>query len=191
MAEFLKILVLAVAASVVYGILHDQVTTARLCVEYFTVFHVKIVDTTSPTILALVWGVVATWWVGFLLGLPVGLFARMGRRPKLAARDLLVPVLVLMGAMAVASVIAGTVGYFRAEAGTLAVPERFAPRIPTEKHSLFLADLWAHRAAYGAGFFGSIVLWGWCSYRRIRLEIAERRARSTPSGNGGTLGECA
>jgi hypothetical protein len=178
MIEFAKIVLLGVVASVTYGILHDQ-ATARLCVEYYTVFHVKIVDSTSPTVLALVWGMVATWWVGFLLGVPVGLFARVGRRPKLTARDLVVPVLVLMGAMAVASVVAGVTGYLRAEAGTLAVPAPFAPRIPAEKHSLFLADLWAHRAAYATGFFGSIALWGWCSYRRIRMEIAARRAQRT------------
>jgi hypothetical protein len=174
MIEYLKILALGVGAAVVYGVLHDQVT-ARLCVEYFTVFHVKVVETTSPTLLALVWGVMGTWWVALLLAVPVALFARVGRRPKLTARDLLVPVLVLMLAMAVASGTGGVLGYARAEAGALTVPEPFASRIPAEKHSLFLADLWAHRASYGTAYFGSIVLWGWCSYRRIRLEITERR----------------
>jgi hypothetical protein len=58
------------------------------------------------------------------------------------------------------------------------VPAVFASSIPAKKHSLFLADLWAHRAAYGTGYFGSIVLWGWCSHRRIRMAIVERRGRT-------------
>jgi hypothetical protein len=59
----LRIILLCILAAVVYGILHDQVT-ARVCVEYFTVGHPPIFHTESPTLLAIVWGFVATWWVG-------------------------------------------------------------------------------------------------------------------------------
>jgi hypothetical protein len=38
MTEHLKIILACVAAAIIYGILHDQIT-ARVCVEYFTVFH--------------------------------------------------------------------------------------------------------------------------------------------------------
>jgi hypothetical protein len=36
--EFAKIVLVCIFASIVYGIAHDQVT-ARICVQYFTVFH--------------------------------------------------------------------------------------------------------------------------------------------------------
>jgi hypothetical protein len=53
--EIIKIWLLSIAAAILYGILHDQVT-ARVCLEYFTVFHPPVFDTTSPTLLALGWG---------------------------------------------------------------------------------------------------------------------------------------
>lgn len=43
---------LSVLAAVVYGILHDQIT-ARICVEYFTIGHARLIDSDSPTVLGL------------------------------------------------------------------------------------------------------------------------------------------
>ena len=63
MRQGLAIVGLCVAAAVVYGLVHDQVTV-RLSLEYFTVLHPHVVDTDSPTVLALVWGVIASWWMG-------------------------------------------------------------------------------------------------------------------------------
>ena len=60
-----------------YGVAHDLVT-AHLSVEYFTVAHPPI-GTDDPFLLALVWGVLATWWVGVLLGVPLAAAARLGR----------------------------------------------------------------------------------------------------------------
>lgn len=174
MIEFLKIVLLGVIASIVYGILHDQITT-RVCLEYFTVFHVRVIHTNSPTTLALVWGVIATWWVGLILGVPVALFARIGRRPKLNARQLVLPIAVLMLVMGASSLVAGVAGYAVARTGNVVLWEPWASRIPVAKHAAFMADLWAHRTAYGVGYFGSIFLWGWCVYRRNTLKMAARR----------------
>lgn len=66
---------LSVLAAVVYGILHDQIT-ARICVEYFTIGHARLIDSDSPTVLGLFWGVVATWWVGLPLSVPTGPFIK-------------------------------------------------------------------------------------------------------------------
>ncbi|MFZ0335817.1 MAG: hypothetical protein WAL69_16905, partial [Candidatus Acidiferrales bacterium] len=65
--ESLKIIALAVAAAIAYGIVHDQVTI-RVCPEYFTVAHPHIFRTGSLTLIALGWGVVATWWAGLAAG---------------------------------------------------------------------------------------------------------------------------
>lgn len=77
MTNALRIVRLAGAASVVYGILHDQVT-ARVCVEYFTIGHPSIFGTEDPTLLGIGWGILATWWAGPLLGVPPALAARWG-----------------------------------------------------------------------------------------------------------------
>src|SRR5436853_3165584 len=94
--ESFKIVLLCMITACFYGVLQDQVT-ARVCIEYFTIGHPPIFATTIPTLLALGWGVLATWWVGVLLGVPLTLAARTGCRPKLVARDFGRPLLLLMG----------------------------------------------------------------------------------------------
>ena len=69
---FLRIVLQCVALAIVYGIVHD-VVTAHVCVEYFTIGHPTVIGCTSPVMLALTWGVLATWWVGLGLGLLLGL----------------------------------------------------------------------------------------------------------------------
>jgi hypothetical protein len=152
-----KILLLAVATACVYGIVHDQVT-ARVCVEYFTIGHPPVFHTDSPTLLGLGWGIIATWWVGLLLGIPLALVARASRRPPRSPRSLLRPITILLGVMGVFALLAGLLGYALARAGSVVLMEPFASRIPTDRHAAFLADLWAHNASYGVGFVGGIVL---------------------------------
>src|ERR1041384_6329339 len=48
----LKIVLLGFCAAVGYGILHDQVT-ARVCVEYFTVGHPRIIASWVPVSIAM------------------------------------------------------------------------------------------------------------------------------------------
>ncbi|MBV8223051.1 MAG: hypothetical protein JO293_06785, partial [Candidatus Eremiobacteraeota bacterium] len=76
--EGARIWVLCIAAAVLYGELHDQIT-ARVCVEYFTIGHPPLFPTDDPTLLGLGWGVVATWWVGLVLGAGLAVAARAGR----------------------------------------------------------------------------------------------------------------
>ena len=155
--EALKIVGLAVLGAVLYGIVHDQVTV-RICLEYFTEFHPFLVPTQDPTLLALAWGVAATWWVGLPLGLLLAAAARLGRRPKLAARDLLRPVLVLLGVMGAFALLAGVVGYLLGRSGAIVVAPRLADAIPGARHAAFLACLWAHNASYLVGAVGGLVL---------------------------------
>lgn len=166
--ESLKIILLCIVAAIVYGILHDQVT-ARVCVEYFTIGHPPVFHTESPTLLAFGWGVIATWWMGLILSVPAVLASRVGTRPKFNAADLIRPIACLLVVMAVSSLLAGIAGYFIAKGGSVRLLGTLASRVPVEKHVAFLADLWAHSAAYGVGFFGGLVLCGWVVFRRRRL----------------------
>jgi hypothetical protein len=149
--EFLKIILLCIAAAVVYGILQDQVT-ARVCVEYFTIGHPPIFDgTEDPTLLAFGWGVLATWWVGLFRGSLLAVVARAGSRPKLRARDLIKPVIVTMACVGVAALVVGLLAFFVAQNGYLWLVGPLAEEVPADKHVAFLTDAWAHLAAYGAG----------------------------------------
>jgi hypothetical protein len=166
--EWLKIIGLGVVGAIAYGIAHDNVT-ARVCVEYFTIGHVPIFGTENPTLLALGWGVLATWWVGLGLGIYLALACRVGRRPKLTAVDLVRPLGVLLVTVAAVSLLAGLAGYLAATQGWVWLVGRLAERVPTARHHVFLADLWAHLAAYGSAFLGGIALAIWASIRRNRL----------------------
>lgn len=169
--RFIGIIALALLAGITYGILHDQVT-ARVCVEYFTVGHPKIFPTTSPTLLAIGWGIVATWWFALPLGFSLACAARLGERPKRSASELVRPLLILLGAMASLALVSGITGYALAANGSIAIDPWVAANIKPSKQAVFIADWWAHSASYFGGFAGAIVLclWVWRSRRSVSGE---------------------
>ncbi len=172
--EYLKIILLCILSAIAYGIVQDQIT-ARICIEYFTIGHPRIILSEDPTLIALLWGVIATWWVGLFLGIPVVLASRIGNWPKLDAKKLLRPIAILLGFVGIASIIAGLIGNSLAIAKVVWLLEPLASRVPKEKHVYFLTDLWAHCASYGAGFIGGIILVFYIIYRRYK----ERRLKNT------------
>ena len=151
------IVLMCVAAAVVYGVAHDQVT-ARVCVEYFTVGHPPVFDTDDPTLLGLGWGVLATWWVGLLLGAPLAVAARAGSRPKRTVRSLVRPVVGLLVVTGACALVAGVVGWLLARNGLVVLVGPIADELPADRHVPFLADLWAHSASYLVGVVGGIVV---------------------------------
>jgi hypothetical protein len=155
--ESLKIMLVCIAAAVLYGIVHDQFT-ARICVEYFSVFHPPIFGTQSPTLLALGWGIVATWWVGAILGVLLAVAARAGSRPKLPVAALLSSIGKLLFLMAGSALLFGLAGYLLAQRGMIAPPDWIASSLTPSTHARFMADWWAHGASYAIGFVGGVVL---------------------------------
>jgi hypothetical protein len=172
---FLRIVALSIVSACVYGIAHDLVT-AHVCVEYFTIGHEPVFGTQSPVLLALGWGVLATWWMGLLLGLPLAMSARLGGWPKIGARDLVRPIAVLLLVMGGLALAAGVIGWQVASAGGVRLLEPFASRVPADRHVAFLADLWAHSASYAAGALGGVVLCVWTLVGRRRAGAGEERA---------------
>ncbi len=155
--ESLKIVALAVAAAIAYGIVHDQIT-ARICVEYFTIGHSPIFGTEDPTLLGIGWGILATWWVGLGLGVLLAIVARAGKLPKRDARSLVRPVVGLMIAAAIGAMVAGIIGGVLAANRVVWLVEPFASLVPVEQHTAFLIDGFAHTASYGVGFLGGLVV---------------------------------
>ncbi len=150
-------MLLSIAAAICYGIVHDQVT-ARICVEYFTVFHPPVFPTDNPTLLGLGWGVIATWWLGAILGVVLAFSARAGHRRKSSASELMRPVMLLLVVMAISAILAGTTGYVLARAGVIAPPVWITGRLEQHSYNAFMADWWAHNASYAAATLGGIVL---------------------------------
>lgn len=82
MKDTIFILATCIASAVGYGIIHDQIT-ARICVEYFTIGHPPIIGTDDPTLLGIDWGILATWWVGLILGIGLTIAARFAAEADL------------------------------------------------------------------------------------------------------------
>lgn len=81
--EGLKFVGYSALVAVVYGLAHDLVT-ANICPQYFLPpYHPLIINTHSPWFLALLWGVIATWWMGSIMGGLLALASRVGSWPKL------------------------------------------------------------------------------------------------------------
>jgi hypothetical protein len=153
--EAAKITGFSVAAAIVYGVLHDQVT-AHVCVEYFSVAHPPVFPTTSPFLLALGWGVIATWWVGLPLGLGLAAAARIGRAPRFGLAEVRSAVVKLMLVTGVLALLAGLVGAFLGARGDTAL---FASQfVPPEKYVAFSFDAFAHEASYDFGAIGGLVV---------------------------------
>jgi hypothetical protein len=147
--EAVKIVLMSVVASILYGVAHDQVT-ARICVEYFTVGHPPLFATDSPTMLALGWGILATWWYGLLLGLPLAGAARVGSKPKTRAVTLRRPLGFLLLRVACYTVLGGLAGYVAAKQGWIRLVDSLAHQIVPDREATFIAVLWAHWTAYGS-----------------------------------------
>ena len=169
--QAITIVLMCIVAAVMYGIAHDQIT-ARVCVEYFTVGHPPIFATTDPTLLGLGWGIIATWWVGLLIGVPLALVSRVGSRPKRSPGSLIRPIACLLGVMAGCALAAGVIGFYLAQSGGVYLVGPIANVLPADRHVPFLADLWAHSASYLVGFVGGIVVV--VSVWRSRGRIATR-----------------
>lgn len=163
--QAVKIFLGCVAAAILYGIVHDQIT-AHLCIEYFTVFHAKIIDSQSPMLLGFAWGVVGTWWVGAILGVLLAIVSQAGARPKLQLHDLLRPIFVLLAVMGVCALVAGLIGYMSGW-----VSQDFAALVPISAHRAFAADYWAHSASYLVGIVGGLALCVWACKKRLRMSI--------------------
>lgn len=169
--ESLKIIAFATLAAITYGIVHDQVT-AHLCVEYFTIAHPPVFPTTSPFLLALGWGVIATWWVGMPLGVLLAIVARAGQAPRLTLADLRGAILRLMLVSAIGALLAGIVGATATALGAVTISTYWASVIPPAKHVAFLADAWAHGASYLIGAVGGLIVIGYAIARRRQLRRA-------------------
>ena len=139
--KWVAIVGICVMAAVFYGVVHDQIT-AQICIEYFTIGHPLLFDTNSPSLVALGWGVIATWWAGFLLGWPLAFAAQYGPRPKLEPLTLIRPISQLLCIMAFSAVMAGLVGYTLAKTGAVFLVGELAEAVPANRHAVFLADLW-------------------------------------------------
>ncbi len=168
----IAILMMTVLAAITYGVIHDQITV-RICLEYFTVFHELPFESDSPTVIALLMGILATWWVGLPLGVGLMLASRAGSLPKRSAISLIRPLATLLVLMGIGAAVAGFAGYHFASKGQVVPPGDFAQLILKSRHPVFVADFWAHNASYAGGVIGGLGLIFWVLWSRYRMNLRQ------------------
>ena len=152
-----QIILLSILAACTYGVVHDQITV-RICIEYFTVAHPPLFHTTSPTLLALCWGVAATAGIGAALGVILALVSQSrGAAPYSVAR-LGRSILVLLVVTGASAFTAGLVGYQLSRRGFISIPAGMAETIPAHQYHRFMAVWFAHGASYLVGLAGGALL---------------------------------
>jgi len=174
--RWLSIIGLCIGSAVLYGILHDQITS-RICVEYFTIGHADIFGTRDPTLLGIGWGIIATWWAGLILGIPLAIAARVGNRPRRSASSLVRPIAILLLMMGVCAMVAGVIGWTLSSQGAVVLTGWLASAVPSDRHVAFLTDAWAHWASYAVGFVGGCVLIASVWRSRGRAQSATQAGR--------------
>lgn len=164
--EAAKIVGLCVFASVVYGIIHDQIT-ARVYLPYFTVYHPHIIDSQDPTVMALLWGVIATWWAGLIVSIPLVFTATLGEMPLIPFGRVVKAVGLLLLGMGVCAALVGLISYYAGVFVPFWVhPSEFGG---VEGARRFSAVLATHQTSYGVGFAGGLGLAIWADVTRRKL----------------------
>jgi hypothetical protein len=163
----LQFAALGLVAMVGYGMLQDQLS-ARLCPEYFTVFHPPIPGVTDPTLLGVAWGFLGAWWGGVLLGYVAGLVATLGSRPQVAPRELVRPLVVLIVAVAVVVLLTGINVWRHSELFGVSLDPWVTKQVPPERHRQLLIVACYHFAAYASATIGGVVLCLWVWVVRVR-----------------------
>lgn len=152
-----RVLLMVVCCAVAYGIVHDQIT-ARICVEYFSVAHPALIHTNSPTLLGLFWGIMATFWVGIALGIPLALASqcRSSEQAPVPISELFGRVTKLLVIAAIAAVCAGVAGFCLSQNRLVSLPFGLEEVIPQDRHHRFVAVWYAHNASYLIAVCGGI-----------------------------------
>ena len=175
--DALKIVALCLLGSIAYGILHDSITI-HVCPEYFTVYHPNIFHTKNVWLLALGWGIVATWYMGLFLGMPIAAIATVGRAPRLTSRMMVKPVCILLLACGALAALMGFWAYnspsfFISPLAMILIPGYVLPPQFLWSDRPYMADYIAHNVSYDSSTLGAFLLCGWIVWERMRLRKVE------------------
>lgn len=180
--EYGKIMATCVVAASLYGIAQDQVTY-RFCPEYFTKgFHKPMMDKykndgpvmsaiknvyhdnpDNPTLRATIWGTLASWWMGAIIGVPVTLACRVGSWPKMNYKDIIKPLACTMGLTGASTAFAGLQAWVLVAGTDLSWSKYWLQTKGVNFDGAadtngFFVDANAHTAAYATGPLWSIGL---------------------------------
>lgn len=153
-----QIVLLCIGIVVACGMLHDQVAV-RVSPEYFTIGHFPISGIHDETLLALVWGVMGTWWLGAGLGMILAMVACAGEQPKFPPSRILQLIILPLLIIEIISWLMATIGFYLTKQGIIGLAAGgYAHLVPQAKHAFFMANWWANGTAYSLVSIGCILL---------------------------------
>ncbi|MEW4569468.1 hypothetical protein AB1L88_16505 [Tautonia sp. JC769] len=151
------IVLLCILAAATYG-----------AVSHVALGHLPLLSSEPATLSGVGRGLLASWWVGLLLGVSLAFSARVGHRPKRDVRSLVRPIVGVLLVTYTSAFFASTAGFVLGDHAMAFLPDRLASRVPPDRSAFFLADLAGSAVGYIVGFVGGVVLivWVWRSRER-------------------------
>ncbi|WP_254511499.1 hypothetical protein [Anatilimnocola floriformis] len=174
-----QVLQIGITAEVLYAMLQDQIS-ARLCPEYFTVAHPRIVGLNDPTLLGIAWGFLGAWWGGALIGALTGFSARLGSWPKMRPAELLIPFACLLVFQAIVTAAAGWLGTHEVTEPGFTIIEPLASQIPVARHHACYIVSRMHQGTYLSAIIGGVVICGWIVRHRLLRANLPQASRCLP-----------
>lgn len=158
LALFSKTVVASVLTAIGYGLIHDQITI-RICPQYFTIWHPFLFngEQNNLTLLALCWGVIATWWFGLFLALILGGLAVAGPRPLPPFRFVLRTICRILIWTAFGAALAGIAAWLTKAQAPTHVMGDVLYRLGPDFRRRFTIDLFIHNASYDVAPIAAIV----------------------------------
>jgi len=171
----LKTVLLCTGLAIAYGLIHDQFSI-RICPAYLMDYHPQIIPSDNPTVVALAWGVVATWWAGAFIGCILSMAALLGSWPCAPWKA----VVRVAGANTILT------GLCAASVALCihVLPGNWCPSFveesdPAFRHA-FAVCWWMHTTSYFAGALSGIVGAVVLVARRWKLSVAEPAETASP-----------
>jgi hypothetical protein len=173
-----RVIFLCIAAAMVYGIVHDQIT-ARICVEYFTLAHPRLFPVTSAAALGLCWGIASASGAGLLLGILLAQASQSIGLPATPISRLLGPIAIICGVTAIGATLSACIGFELSRRSIVTLPETWASVLSRSRQDRFMAVWFAHFASYFCGLGGGAFLIAsiWNRRHRPRLLTLWPRSR--------------
>ncbi|MDC0598675.1 alkaline shock response membrane anchor protein AmaP [Gammaproteobacteria bacterium] len=169
---YFAMLFFAAIVGAVYGVVHDQISYT-FSNEYFTRF--KFIQFSvpwayeSPRLGAAYVGALATWWMGVLVFIPLGLFGFMSGSPKAMASDLSKSFAIVI-VVALMTGLAGLIyGYYQINAATISANMQWVWE-GVDNPVQFVRVGYMHNASYLGGLTGLIAGIAYLVVNRLRFK---------------------
>lgn len=190
-----RIVGLCILNACIFGIINDQITV-RICFEYFSEgFHKEMIKGTwvgeflgrypdSPTIWGATWGIIATWWVGAILGVILSVSSRMRSWPRLSSKNLAFPVFACISLLGLTVLLLALLEHnFGEKIPADQLAQRLArygfhikdytPAIHEKMARNYLLCAFIHEMDYLIGFLYGLATVLWSLYKRYSLECSK------------------